>query len=161
MCFLRSFFVTIGPGTWTIISDPSVADPLNYRDVILKLSGNHFTLLECSDPTSLRHPIERLLGIAKEIGFPPPQEMGFLLSQERKGFENPEDPELVAAVAEGEEYEAASSHSDFLPTTAESEPPKTHRDTIVSMGYSRESAQFALDAAKGDLNAALVILLDS
>jgi hypothetical protein len=88
------------PNAWTVISDPRVVDPLEFRDIVLKLSGNHFTLLECKDPSNAyaKHPIGRLLALSALVGFPGPQEMGSLLGllEPRNGI-RPPDAALLAA----------------------------------------------------------------
>ncbi len=91
----------IVPNAWTVISDPHVVDPLEFRDIVLKLSGNHFTLLECKDPTNAhaKHPIGRLLAMSELVGFPGPQETGLLLLEPRNGV-RPDDAALRAAINE-------------------------------------------------------------
>ncbi len=86
------------PNAWTVISDPHVVDPLEFRDIVLKLSGNHFTLLECKDPTNAhaKHPIGRLLAMSELVGFPGPQEMGSLLLEPRNGIRPPDAAVLAA-----------------------------------------------------------------
>ena len=96
----------IVPNAWTVISDPLVSDPLEFRDIVLKLSGNHFTLLECKDPTNAhaKHPIGRLLAMAELAGFPSPQQTGSLLLEPRNGI-SPDDAALRAAINEASALE--------------------------------------------------------
>jgi hypothetical protein len=91
----------IDPSTWTLISDPNVRNPLDYRDIVLKLGHDHFTLLECNDPTNLSHPIGRLLEIMEEVGHSPPQECGHFLLQELRGLrDDPHNDDWLKACAE-------------------------------------------------------------
>ena len=81
------------------MSDPRVQDPLAYRDVILKLRHNHFTLLECSNAEKPVHPIGLLLEMARDIGFPPPTETGHMLMRPLAGVD-PDDPALIQAITD-------------------------------------------------------------
>lgn len=87
----------INPNSWMLMSDPRVQDPHAYRDVVLKLTHHHFTLLECSNAENPAHPIELLLEMAQDIGFPPPIETGHMLMQPLSGVD-PADPALDRAI---------------------------------------------------------------
>jgi hypothetical protein len=68
------------PETWTIIGDAEGT----HRDVVLKLSGNHFTLLRPTDPTHT-DPIRRLQQIAHQVGFNPPRDISHFMSEPFEG----------------------------------------------------------------------------
>jgi hypothetical protein len=62
------------PSTWTVIADPQGFD----REIVLKLSGNHFTLLQPAVP-SLTDPASHLERLAMEVEFDPPQNRSDLI----------------------------------------------------------------------------------
>jgi hypothetical protein len=62
------------PSTWTVIADPAGFD----REIVLKLSGNHFTLLQPAVP-SLTDPASHLELLAMEVEFDPPQNRSELI----------------------------------------------------------------------------------
>ena len=68
----------ISPSTWTVIADP-LADPQGFdREIVLKLSGNHFTLLQPA-VSSLTDPVSHLELLALEVEFEPPQNRSELI----------------------------------------------------------------------------------
>ena len=76
----------ITPSTWTTITDPS-CHVGRHREIVLKLSYSHFTLLQTTD-RDVTHPVGHLLVLSNEIGFQAPQEMGPLLTEPRNGVDD-------------------------------------------------------------------------
>jgi hypothetical protein len=89
----------IVPNTWTTITDPS-CEVGSHREIVLKLSHSHFTLLQTTD-RDVTHPVGHLLILSDNIGFQAPQEMGTLLLEPRNGVDD-----LVEAIEEVNLFQA-------------------------------------------------------
>ena len=81
------------PATWTVIKDPGGF----HREIVLKLSGNHFTLLQPAVP-SLTDPASHLHRLAMEAGFPDPVDISDLIWGPLDGFSPENDDDYQAAV---------------------------------------------------------------